>query len=405
MALDLVSFDAALKEYYTDLMIQDLTYKNNPFLAMVPKSERFVGRNMPIPIKHGNPQGRSATFQTAKANQTATQLKQFLITRVKDYSLATIDSETMDASANDAGAFIEAATIEIDSAIESLVQSMSMNVYKSGYAVRGRVGSSAATQVTLSVEDDIVFFEVGMVLVASILEGGPLRAGSMTVQKVDRDNGVITVDALIAGLADGDFLYVQGDVVQAGGVKLQVSGLDAWVPRVAPTTGDSFFGLDRSVDPTRLAGQRIDGTGLTIKEALLKVAVRCAREGGAPDVALVNLTQYERLENELGAKVQYMKRDAKDLQASIAFTGINIHGPRGEIAVVPDHNCPIDTAYVLQMDTWKFHTLGGAPKLLTHDGNQMLRVSDQDAVEVRIGYYGQLACNAPGRNGRVTLTV
>lgn len=48
MALDLTSFDFALKEYYTDEKVEDLVYRDNPFLAMVPKREDFYGKKLPV---------------------------------------------------------------------------------------------------------------------------------------------------------------------------------------------------------------------------------------------------------------------------------------------------------------------------------------------------------------------
>ena len=55
-SLDLTSFDAALKQYYTDEKIYNMVYRDNPLLAMMPKREDFAGKNLPIPIIYGNPQ-------------------------------------------------------------------------------------------------------------------------------------------------------------------------------------------------------------------------------------------------------------------------------------------------------------------------------------------------------------
>ena len=68
-ALNLESFEAALKVHYTDLRVKNLVYRNNPFLATIPKYEYFGGKNLPIPVQYGVPQGRSATFQDANDNQ------------------------------------------------------------------------------------------------------------------------------------------------------------------------------------------------------------------------------------------------------------------------------------------------------------------------------------------------
>jgi hypothetical protein len=97
MALDMTSFDAALKQHYTDDMVLNLVYKDNPLLALMPKMESFGGKNLPIPLIYGNPQGRSATFATAQSvgASSSSAITDFVLTRVKDYAIATIDNETL----------------------------------------------------------------------------------------------------------------------------------------------------------------------------------------------------------------------------------------------------------------------------------------------------------------------
>ena len=94
------SFDAALKQHYTDDVVLSMIYKDNPFLAMVAKMEDFTGKNLPIPLIYGNPQGRSANFAQAQSRGAVTNslIDAFTLTRVKDYSIATIDNETLEAS-------------------------------------------------------------------------------------------------------------------------------------------------------------------------------------------------------------------------------------------------------------------------------------------------------------------
>ncbi len=48
MSLDMTSFDAALKQHYTNDRVENMVYADNPFLAMVPKMTDFGGKNLPI---------------------------------------------------------------------------------------------------------------------------------------------------------------------------------------------------------------------------------------------------------------------------------------------------------------------------------------------------------------------
>ena len=400
MALDLTSFAAALKQHYTQDRVENMVYPDNPLLAMLSKMEQFGGKNLPIPIIYGNPQGRSATFATAQANKTNSQLKDFVLTRDRDYSLASIDNETMEASKGNANAFLEAATVEIDGAIQSITRSLAISLFGTGSGTIGQVDNAAfaGTTIDLVDDEDVTNFEVGQVLKVSATDGGgSVRAGSLTVVGVDRDLGTVETDVAlstgIAAIAQNDFISIEGDY------DAKVKGLRAWIPDAAPTA-TAFFGVDRTADATRLGGIRFDGSALPIEEALISAASRVAREGGKPDVCFLSYSKFADLEKALGAKVQYIEHKVGE----IGFRGMLIHGPRGPIRVVPDQNCPADRAFMLQMNVWKLYSLGKAPQILDSDGLKMLREASSDAVEVRVGYYAQLGCRAPGWNANVQLS-
>lgn len=415
MALDLTTFDAALKELYTDQKVENLVYKNNPFLALVPKDENFYGDSKPIPVVYGNPQGRSASFSRAQTRGAleSSKLVKFLLTRVKDYGICTIDNETLLASSKNIGAFVEAKAVEIDGIIQGLTRSLAIAQFKSGWGAIGQIGSISTTTITLSQPDDVTNFEVGQELMVAAAEAtGATRAvGTSTnglfVTRVDRSAGTITFGFNVTDATNGiptaaanDFIFVRGDRDEsASPVRRKVTGVEGWIPVTSPTSGDSFFGVDRSVDATRLAGQRFDGRSIPIEEALIEGSTLVAREGGSPDHIFLNYSKYADLEKALGSKVQYA-----DLKVGeVAFRGIIVNGPNGVMKVIPDQNVAVNRAYILQLDTWLHMSLGKAVRVIDTDGLQMLRQSSADGVEVRYGYYANLSCTAPAYNAVVQI--
>ena len=402
--LNLTAMNAALKELYDGQVVENLVYSDNPFLAMIPKKTDFGGKYKPIPIITGVSQGRSATFSNAQGNQSPVQIQSFLLTRVSDYSLATIDNQTMLASRTDKMSFLEGAKLVVDGAFRSITNSLASALFRSGTGSIGQVGSVSTGVITLSNPADVVQFEVNQTLQANATDGGTPRAALGYVIAVNRSAGTVTVSATGLGGSAGtpaswapaDYLLVQGDV------NAKVKGLAAWLPTSAPTAGDNFFGVDRSQDVTRLAGIRYDGSAQSIEESLIDSSSLLAREGGKPDVCITNFASYAALEKSLGSKVQYV--DMKG-PADIAFRGIMVNGANSMIKVFPDRNCQPQKAYLLQMNSWTLNSLGDAPQILRYgDGLEMLRVANADAGEVRIGYYANLACNAPGYNANVTLS-
>lgn len=403
--LDLTSMNAALKELYDGQVVENLVYADNPLLAMIPKKTDFGGKYKPIPIITGASQGRSSTFTTAQTNQSAVVVDSFFLTRASDYSIATIDNQTMLASRTDKMAFLEGAKLLIDGAIRSITLSAASSLFRSGTGSIGQVdtvGTVGTGVIQLEDPQDIVQFEVNMTLQAAATDGATPRAALGYVIAVNRSLGQLTVSAAAQGgvagnpslWVAGDFLLVQGDS------NLKMKGLAAWIPAASPSA-TPFFQVDRSIDVTRLGGVRYDGSAQSIEEALIDASSLVAREGGRPNYAFMNYASYSALEKALGAKVQYI--DLKG-PADIAFRGIQVNGANGMIRVIPDRSQIARTCHLLQMDTWSLNSLGDVPQILRYgDGLEMLRVANADAGEVRVGYYANVASNAPGWNCHVDL--
>lgn len=418
---------AALKELYTgDDYMKDLVYKKNPFLALLPKDESpggFAGKYIPVPLVYGTPQGRSATFSNAQGNQTAPALSSFFVYRVSNYQLVTITNELLEATKDNAGAFVDEAKLNMDTGFRNHSNDLAHDLFAPQTGERGQISSITSGVIVLVDTSSVVNFEVGMSLVSYSVSGSTPTISTTGaigyVIAVNRSLGTVTVSATAGGSAgtptnwstsfkylavQGDINFVSGGLGSSSAGLLKISGLGAWFPTTAPTTGDSFWGVDRSVDVTRLAGVRFDGSAESIEEALIDGSALVAREGGQPDMCFMSFASYAALEKSLGAKVQYV--DVKHEEADIAFAGIRIHAPYGPITVVPDRSCPSQTAYLLQMDTLKLRSLGKAPHVLTYgmEGLEALRVGTADALEIRIGSYANLICNAPGWNCVVSLS-
>jgi hypothetical protein len=417
---------AALKELYTDDKdyLKDLVYKENPFLALVPKNESpdgFAGKYIPVPLEYGNPQGRSHTFANAQNQQTATSLVSFFVYVISDYQLVTITNLLMEQTKSNAGAFVDAAKLQMDGGFRNITNNIATELFKDGTGSRGTIASGTNPSgtiyvITLSNAQQIVAFEVGMLLVNFTNTAGTISAISsttLTVTNVNRSTGVITGTASgtdASWTTAGKQMGVSGDVV-SGATSVSsttpyvaLSGLAAWIPSQDPSSTDSFWGVNRSTDPTRLAGLRYDASSQTIEEGMTNALAFLNREGGKPDLAIMDFASYAALVNALGAKVQYVQVNHDEVE--VAFEGITFQSAYGRVTVLADRSCPPQTCYLLTMSTWKLRSLGKVPHILTYglEGLEGLRVGNADALEIRIGYYGNLICSAPGFNCVVALS-
>ena len=405
-----------LKELYSDdsWVMKDLVFAGNPTLALIPKDESsdgMGGKSFPVTLIYGNSQGRSATFATAQTNQTAPSLGEFFVTTVSNYQVVTIDNRFMEATKTNVGAFMDGATMNVNAGINNITNDLAHDLYNDGSGSRGTFGLGAGSingsgVITLDSASQATQFEIGMTLVSYSVSGTTATqstaAASGYVIAVDYSLGTVTVSTSQGGSATTPanwsvsfpYLAVAGDVnFAAGGLAsanmLKLAGFGAWIPATAPSGSDSFFGQNRSVSPTRLAGNRFNGSSETIEEALIDAAAQTAQNrstAGYPDYCFMNFTSYAALIKTLGSRVQYV--DVKHDEIDISFEGIQLITSYGKITVLPDRNCPAQTAYLIAMKTWKLRTLGRAPKILiygSYDSNQGLRVGTADAVEIRIG--------------------
>jgi hypothetical protein len=365
--LTIATADAALKQIYRPGYLNDVCFKDKPLLAMMPKYTKFGGRNMPIVLEYGKPQGRSVQFATAQTNATPSLFEDFLLTRVSNYGITQVTGETVDAMAEDAYSFIRGLSNQIDGILATVSRDLHHAAYRDGRGARG-VGDGAwavgGAICTLNDPEDASNFEVGMVVTATAAGfGGAIRAGTVTLAGVDRINGTLTAtanwNAGIGAIANTDVLFQEGDYLLAGDF-LKVRGLDAWCPAAAAPGAGLFFGVNRTADVTRLGGLRYNGAALTPEEALINGQALAAQHGGRPTHCFLHHTKYRDLENSLGARVQYemVQSGHKGTQGVIGFEAIKIQGNKGPIFVIPDEMCQVDYAWMLQLDTWCLNSLG-----------------------------------------------
>lgn len=405
MALTNAQAEAALKILYPEKKVRVIGYKNNVFLGLVPKDTSFYGKAYDLPIKFGGNTGGAKDFSTAQANKRGGDYGAFLLTRKKDYALGSIETEVVQASMQDIGSFTRLAKQEVDDTIAVAGHMLNINLFRNHGGAIGRISSvdgSGPYAIHLTEPSDVVHFERGHLIVSSNTDGtsGAVDAEAIEIEAIDRDQGILYSSTDWQGnghFSNDDYLFREGDFGAS------ISGLEDWLPATAPSN-TLFFNQDRSLDTTRLGGVRFDASSAgSIEEALLACDVRMQREGAMPTHVIMNTDDHGDFRRSLGSRVVYDKVASPD-QASVGYRSIVLTGSQSDVQVVSDRDCPKGVAYMLDMKTWVLATLGPAPKFLTAMGeDETIWEVDADAVEFRIGYYGQLGCKAPGHNARIVL--
>lgn len=396
----------ALKEYYIINKPEESFYKNNPVLALMPKVEKFEGKNLPIPIVTSRPQGVSSTFSVAQANASqGTSGEEFLLTQIKEYGITNIQNQLIQNTKSNMGAFLNAATKEVDFMYSNFSYRVGWKIFGDGYGVMGQVGTITGAGpyvITLLNIRDIYKFAQGQFLYSSSAVSGTVPTNLMQVTKINRGIGQITV-ALLTGAAPSvnHYIFTQGDYCSTLNTPINLMGLSGWIPDTDPTN-TLFFNVDRTLAITELSGVRYNANGAPIEEAIVDLCTEVYTTGtGFPTHVALNPLKWTELAKSQQTRVMYDKARANLKDIELYFETIKVMTPHGPVDVVADRNMPINKYYALQLEEsiWTLYSNGAVPRSFDTDGQEMLRVANDDAIEVRAYAYFNLACHNPGANG------
>jgi hypothetical protein len=401
--------------------------KRTPLWSLMPKKPDFYETTLTLRNQYGlNPSG-SALFATARSRQGASAYGAFALTQASAYGSVAFDGKTAKSIvAGDTKRAIGIVTREVDSQVRAFGQRMNRMAYTNhGGSLGIRITSGGATQtITVYPEHRPLLKNVwaGQYLVTSNTDGtsGSVDANPKIVSAVDREAGTITTSAAVSwangtgGYSDDDYLFLDGDF----GATLY--GVDSWVPSSAPS--GSFLGQDRGLDPVYLGGVRyVAASGApdgTIIGSLVNASVEAFTWGAEPDVTLMNTLDYGKLLREVEGRIEFKQvvvparrggYDEQDMMIDVGITGVRVSVMgNASMTVVPDNDCPRNTALMLDMRTWCFHGIGMTePEWLDHTGQgrwHNMATDNIDGMEANIGIYGNIGCDSPGCNARVDLT-
>ncbi len=400
--------DAIIKHMYpdpNDVLIA--MYENNTAFAMLKKSFDGYGKSWHMPVRIAHTAGRSHLFNKAKANKAASKVVEYQISITDNYSLYSVDGRLQRQTANSKGAFVEAFEFELDSAMDAMKRNMGYEPFLNGGGAIGQISAAsnvATATITLANINDIVKFEPNQPIVTSTADGtsGAVKLGQCTVLSVDRDAGTVTVNqatwndaAGIPTVAALDFIFTAGDF------GLGIKGFEAWIPGTAPTAGDSFFTLDRSVDAVRLAGSRQDLRQLGPEEQIQKMCQVSVRNGGKLSHIFDNDLDFLALILSLGSRRVIVNTE---VDAAVGFEGVKVATGVGTVEVYSDYNATQGVSFGVDLDKWELKGPGQFPFIDARDGNKILREDSADAYEGRIiAYYQMISKKVAGSvRGRLT---
>lgn len=405
MSLPVISaVNAAMKYLYPNGEPKKAIQSTREFQSRVKKDTSFGGEWAYVPIRHGDAQGIGTSVPLAQAAVTETQFKRFTLTRVRHYAVARIDGELMEAAATSGeGSLVSMWKATMDSTLNKELNWQATMYYGTGSGALGLTSSgTGTTTVTMAASTNMNYFDRLAILGAISADSvsATVRSGSAQVTGIDRQNKTLTFAAApsttIAGLVDGDYFTYYGDGPSGGAARVP-TGLAAYI---ASSPG-TLFQLDRSVDPTHLAGQVFDGTGYSREDAIAEASATAGVQGtGYPTDCFLHNLDFSALKRSMTSKLTLDR--VKSAEGKGSFNSVVIEGENGPINLIVDPFAPIGTPHLLKTEHFSIYSLNGAPHIKKDDGQSYARLTSDDAIEARWAYYGNLRLDNPAPQIRIT---
>lgn len=408
MAVQVLSdMSAFLREWFVSETAEIMSYRSAPLFSWLQKNasqDGAGGSQAKFPLVSALGGGASATFSSAQSDTSTSTATGFVFPWTKHYAAIQLDRLAMMAT-TPAGkkAIMEKLKVEIEAKTRLFKETLNAKLYRNGTGSRGQRASVSSNTITLVNAHDAHCWEVGMTLVAASSETGALRAGSTTVTKVTRPYGTATAGSItvasaaaITSFADNDYLFISGDAQAGASAPICPYGLDALFPTSDPGGSDSFGGINRSQDPVRLAGVRVDGAQLSVRDALIQLVEDTMDVPSAIFTHPNVITALKRSENN---SVRYTEVTSST-KAKLSFNAVAIDTAKGVIPIIGDRHCFVNRAYALHAPTLYLSCVNPQlPDFVVGDDGQKIIMPSSDGYEIRLTGYMAFGSTAPGNNG------
>lgn len=380
------------KEYYTPDEMEQLLFRNSPLVKKIEK-RRVSGKTYNYPVLSGMGGAVSGSGTVAVAQSATTARTQQAAAPYQNlFAAFQLTEKEMMASREEKGAFEPAGVVKMFASCEAARKAMAACAYGSGFGEIGKVQGAVAPAATTMVVDDATLVKMDVGTVFSItdnstgLPSDPLQGApdTFTVTKIDSDgtgtNTVTFTPGATAGTGFPNGSWIELNGGRSGATPYMPIGLGGIIPYWFNRTGaswttyigTSFYGVDRSVAATRLAGGfvlRNTGAGEKRYQAITRAIKLARRQGSEADLVVMNDNDYTALVTEIDANKNYwqsLNTDGAGGKNEVAI-GMEQMGYQQASSwvktVIDDPYCPQYIAYVLETRTLRFVSLTNAEKV------------------------------------------
>jgi hypothetical protein len=398
-------------------------FANHVLYGKIAREQNLTGQTIAWPIKYDNPTGhaKGATGlaflvgDATNSNIGTAKYKQWNLNLEVEYAAHFFDNIAKKKMSNDLGAYKRNVESEMKGVLTNFARSVGHSLYRDGRGVIGTVSAITAfvaqvATITLTRRSDTKFFMNGQkynVIASGALatpRGGDYVTSYLEVNAIDRVKGTLLVTRVgtnaVESTAPGDFIspitWYRNDGLE------RIKGLGAICPSTAPVLGDNFYGVDRSVDPQRLAGWRFDDatanpSQVALEDQIREMVVYMASNGaGSELMAYANPQQVEKMLQRANGRMTYSEESRGEGEFKYGYKYATIVTSYGDVKVYSDPDCPEERWYGMNDRSIKLGLLGDEPEVDCFAGQQMTMTRQAiDGEEFRARLLAQVLPDDP----------
>jgi len=314
-----------------------------------------------------------------------------VITSKRVYATCQIERESIKASANNAGAFVQATKETVKKTVESFMRNNSRILFGDGSGILG--SGDAATNVTglgtiaspYLMTMDATFNEANFeekdyvnMVVAGAVETTLLEIVSVNVAL--KQIGLVGTSARLAALTGVGPAIATDQLAMQNSYNNDPQGLKG----VLDATTGSLYGIPVQ---RRWQAHQVNAAGAGITVDLMNQVMLDVEKkfGKAPNMIMVS---YEQFRNILALMEDHKRYPLpnRNIKENLSFQGIEFMSTRGPIGIFTDRFCPKDRIYFLNDNYIECHM---RPDFgwFDDDGTVFLRKDKLDSYEARYGGY------------------
>ena len=378
--VSMTTADQALKTVYLGAISQQMNTEVNPLLAKIKQSTEDVwGKDVKRLVQYGVNGGVGAGTETGGLPAAGGNNYKQLTTTLKNlYGTISLSDKAIRASQNNAGAFVNLLTAEMDGLVKASSFNFGRMLFGDGTGVLATVEGISGLQITVNSVKNLA---VGMTVDFKDPSTGETITGANArrIIDVDPDNKTIEVSGAIltsSTVPAGTIIAVQGSYGR------ELTGLGA----IFKKTG-TIYGVDRSKNKW-LVPYIKEEVG-EISEAEIQKAIDHIEEntGGKINFIVCSSGVKRAFQNHLAT----FRRNTDVMELAGGYKAISYNG----IPIVSDRFCPEGTMYLLNTDDFTLHQLCDWKWLESEDGKVLKQIAGTPTYTATLVKYADLICTKP----------